>query len=90
MSILDKLLGRNTMTDAPTKIVVDCSTGAVEELPLSAEEISQREADAAAWQVQEDARIAAEAAVAAAKQSAQDKLKALGLSDLEIAALTRI
>lgn len=90
MSILDKLLGRNTMTDAPTKIVVDCSTGAVEELPLTAEEIAQREADAAAWAEQKAAEEAEAAAVAAAKQSAQDKLKALGLSDLEIAALTGI
>jgi len=37
------------MTDTPTKIVVDCSTGAVEELPLTAEEIAQREADAQAF-----------------------------------------
>ena len=37
------------MTDTPTKIVVDCSTGEVKELPLTAEEIAQREADAAAF-----------------------------------------
>jgi hypothetical protein len=29
----------------PTKIVVDCSTGAVEEVALTAEEIAQREVD---------------------------------------------
>ena len=78
------------MSDVLTKIVVDCSTGAVEELPLTTEEIAQREADAAAY-AEEQARIEAEAAAqAAAKQSAQEKLKALGLSDIEIAAITNI
>ena len=89
MSILDKLLGRNTMTDIPTKIVVDCTTGAVEELPLSAEEISQREADAAAWAAEKAAQEAAEAAAAEAKASAQAKLAALGLTADEIAALSK-
>jgi len=32
----------------PTKLVVDCSTGAVEEIELTAEEVAQMEADAAA------------------------------------------
>ena len=90
MSILDKLLGRNTMSETLTKIVVNCETGVTEEVPLTAEEIAQREADAAAWAEQKAAAEAEAAAVAAAKQSAQDKLKALGLSDLEIAALTGI
>jgi predicted Fe-Mo cluster-binding NifX family protein len=75
---------------ADTKIVVNCETGEVAEVELTAEEIAQREADAAAWAEQKAAEEAEAAAVAAAKQSAQDKLKALGLSDLEIAALTGI
>ena len=37
------------MTDTPTKIVVDCSTGEQQIVPLTAEEIAQREADAAAF-----------------------------------------
>lgn len=76
------------MSDTLTKIVVDCSTGETEVLPLTAEEIAQREADAAAYaerKAQEDAEAAA---LSAAKQAGQDKLKALGLTDLEIAAIT--
>lgn len=77
MALLDKLLGRNTMTETPTKIVVDCSTGAVEEVPLTAEEIAQREADAAAWAEQK----AAEEAKAAAKEAAKAELLAkLGIT----------
>jgi hypothetical protein len=33
---------------ADTKIVVDCSTGEVSEIELTAEEVAQREADAIA------------------------------------------
>lgn len=77
MALLDKLLGRNTMTETPTKIVVDCSTGAVEEVPLTAEEIAQREADAAAFAQQK----AAEEAEAAAKEAAKAELLAkLGIT----------
>jgi hypothetical protein len=32
----------------PTKLIVDCSTGVTTEVELTAEEIAQREADAAA------------------------------------------
>jgi len=71
----------------PTKLVVDCSTGITTEVELTAEEIAQREADAAAFAEAEAQRLADEQAKAAAKQAAQDKLKALGLTDLEVAAL---
>ena len=77
------------MTDTPTKIIVDCSTGEQQIVPLTAEEIAQREADAAAWAAEEAAREAAEAAAAEAKASAQAKLAALGLSADEIAALSK-
>ena len=71
----------------PTKLIVDCSTGETTEVELTAEEIAQREADALAF-AEAKAKEEAEAqAKAAAKQAAQDKLKALGLSDLEVAAL---
>jgi hypothetical protein len=89
MAILDKLLGRNTMTDTPTKIVVNCETGVAEELPLTPEEIAQREADAIAFAQDQAAREAAEAAAAEAKASAQAKLAALGLTADEIAALSK-
>ena len=71
----------------PTKLIVDCSTGVTTEVELTAEEIAQREADAAAFAEAEAQRLADEQAKAAAKQAAQDKLKALGLTDLEVAAL---
>ena len=75
------------MTDTPSKVIVDCSTGEQTVVPLTAEEIAELEAAAA--QAEAD-RLAAEqeaAQKAALKQAAQDKLKALGLTDLEVAAL---
>jgi hypothetical protein len=77
------------MTEILTKIVANCSTGVVEELPLTAEELAQREVDAAAFAVELAAREAAEAATLAAKESAQTKLAALGLTADEIAAITK-
>jgi hypothetical protein len=54
---------------ADTKIIVDCSTGAVTEIELTAEEVAQREADAAAYAAQKaqeeaDAEIKAQAKAA--------------------------
>ena len=77
---------RETM---PTKLIVDCSTGVTTEVELTAEEIAQREADAAAYAVEQAAREAEAAAKAAAKASAEAKLAALGLSADEIAALSK-
>ena len=71
----------------PTKVVVDCSTGFVSEIPLTDEEMTQREVDSAAAAIEAAEREAAEAAKADAKLSAQAKLQALGLSGEEIAAL---
>ena len=70
-----------------TKIIVDCSTGITTEVELTAEEVAQREVDAAAAAIERAEREAAEAAKADAKLSAQAKLAALGLSGEEIAAL---
>jgi hypothetical protein len=70
-----------------TKIIVDCSTGVATEVELTAEEIAQREADAAAYAVEQAEREAAAAAKAAAKASGEAKLAALGLTAEEIAAL---
>ena len=69
------------------KIIVDCSTGITTEVELTAQEVAQREVDAAAYAVEQAEREAAEAAKADAKLSAQAKLQALGLSGEEIAAL---
>lgn len=70
-----------------TKIVVDCATGQTQVLPLTEEEIAQREADALAAQAAEAERIAAEEAAAAAKASALAKLTALGLTEEEALAI---
>jgi hypothetical protein len=76
------------MTETPTKLVVDCSTGITTEVPLTAEELAQRETDRLAYEAQEADRLAAEAEQEALKASANAKLAALGLTADEIAALT--
>ena len=73
----------------PTKIVVDCSTGISTEVELTAEEIAQMEADAAAAEADRVAREAEAAAKAAAKAAAEAKLAALGLTAEEIAAISK-
>jgi hypothetical protein len=64
------------MSDTLTAIEVNCETGEVTERPLTAEEIAQREADAAAFAVAEAERTAAAEALAALKASAKAKLVA--------------
>ena len=56
------------MSETLTKIIVNCETGVVAEVPLTGEEIAQREADiqAAAAKAHEDEVAAAEAAEAKA------------------------
>jgi hypothetical protein len=76
------------MTDTPTKLVVDCSTGEQTEVPLTTEELAQRETDRLAYEAQEADRLAAEAEQEALKASANAKLAALGLTADEIAAIT--
>ena len=54
------------MSETLTKIVVDCSTGVVAEIPLTGEEIAQREADAqAAAAKAHEEEVAAQAAAEA-------------------------
>ena len=64
------------MTDTPTKLVVDCSTGITTEVPLTTEELAQRETDRLAYEAQEAERLAAEEALVALKTSARAKLVA--------------
>jgi len=75
------------MTETLTKIIVNCENGTQTVVPLTPEELAQRQADALAYAEQKALEDAAEAAKAEAKASAEAKLKALGLSDTEIAAL---
>jgi nucleoid-associated protein YgaU len=63
-----------------TKIIVDCSTGAVEEVELTEEELAQREADRIAFEAAEAAREA-EAAEKAARRA--EILERLGLTEDE-------
>lgn len=71
----------------PTKLIVNCETGVTEEIELTAEEIAQMEADAAAAAAEQAAREADAVAKQAAKESALAKLAALGLTAEEAAAL---
>jgi hypothetical protein len=57
-----------------TKIIVDCSTGVVEEVELTEEELAQREADRIAFEAAEAARLAEEAEKAAKKAELLAKL----------------
>ena len=77
------------MTDTPTKVIVDCSTGEQQIVPLSADEIAEMEAAAQAAAEAQAVAEAEAAAVAAAKEAAHAKLAALGLSADEIAALSK-
>ena len=77
------------MAEVLTKIEVNCLTGEQSIVPLTEEEIAQRETDAAAFEVAEAERVAAAEAAAEAKASAEAKLAALGLTADEIAALSK-
>jgi hypothetical protein len=80
------------MSEVITKLVVDLSKPEghperVQSVPLTEEELAQREADRIAAEEAEAARVAEEAARAEAKASAEAKLAALGLSVDELKAL---
>jgi hypothetical protein len=77
------------MTDViPTKLVADCSTNTVVEMPLTAEEIAEMQTLAAQAEADRKAAEEAEAAaVADAKASANAKLAKLELTQEEINAL---
>ena len=77
------------MSETLTKVVVNCETGVTEVLPLTAEEIAQREADATVYAEQKAAADAAAEAAAEAKASGIAKLLALGLTEAEANALVK-
>jgi len=62
------------MSEELTKAIVDCSTGVQSIVPLTAEEIAQREIDMAAAEEARIARETEEAARVALKESAKAKL----------------
>ena len=55
------------MSEVLTKVIVNCETGVVAEIPLTGEEIAQREVDAANAETERVAKEAADAATAVAK-----------------------
>jgi hypothetical protein len=65
------------MTDTPTKVIVDCSTGITEVLPLTAQEIADMETARVAA---EDQRKAAEAEAAAKATAKAALLAQLGIT----------
>jgi len=64
------------MSETLTKIIVNCETGITAEVPLTGEELAQREVDAAAFAAAEAERVAASDALTALKASARAKLVA--------------
>jgi hypothetical protein len=77
------------MSNTPTVVEINCETGEVTERPYTAEELAQREVEAAKFAEIKAAEEAEAAATAAAKGAAQQKLLSLGLTAEEIAALTK-
>ena len=73
----------------PTRVEINCETGEIQEVELTADEIAQMEADAAKFAEEQAAREAEAAAIQAAKDAAHAKLAALGLTSEEIAALSK-
>ena len=68
------------MSDTPTKVVVDCSTGITEVLPLTEAEIADMETARIAAEAERVEREAKEAADATAKSAL---LKKLGITQEE-------
>jgi hypothetical protein len=62
------------MSETPMKLVVDCATGTQQYVPLSAEEIAEREQMAIDAAAAEEARVAEVARIEALKTSARAKL----------------
>ena len=69
---------------ADTKIIVNCETGEVQELELTADEVAQRTADAAAYAAQKAQEDADAQAKADAKAAIADRL---GLTADDLATL---
>lgn len=68
------------MSDTPTKVIVDCSTGITEVVPLTAEEIADLETARLAAEAE---RVEREAQEAANKILKAEILDRLGISEAE-------
>jgi|LakMenEpi03Aug12_release.lakeMendotaPanAssembly.Ray.scaffolds.fasta_scaffold4919980_1 hypothetical protein len=76
-------------TETPMAIEINCTTGEEIIRPLTEDEIAERNIAAQAYEAQKTEADAIAAANAIAKESAQSKLAALGLTAEEIAAITK-
>ena len=76
------------MTDTPKKLIVDVEKGTHEYVDLTPAEIAERDQMAAQAEADRAAREAEEQAKADAKLAAQAKLAALGLTGDEVSAIT--
>jgi hypothetical protein len=76
-------------TETPMAIEINCTTGEEIIRPLTEDEIAERNIAAQAYEAQKTEADAIAAANAIAKESAQTKLAALGLTADEIAAITK-
>ena len=74
---------------ADKKIVVNCTTGEVQELDLTAEELTQREADRVAHEARKAEQDAIDAQEALDLASAEAKLLAVGLTHAEVKAIRK-
>jgi hypothetical protein len=68
------------MADTPTKVIVDCSTGITEVLPLTAQEIADMETARVAAEAERVEREAKQAANAILKTEILDRL---GITEAE-------
>lgn len=68
------------MSETLTKIIVNCETGVVAEVPLTGEEIAQREADAQAFAAAEHEK---EVAAQTAQEAKAALLAKLGITEDE-------
>ena len=76
------------MSDTAKKLIVDIAKGTSEYVDLTPAEIAERDQMAAQAEADRAAREAEEQAKADAKLAAQAKLAALGLTGAEVAAIT--
>ena len=76
-------------TEKKYKLIVNCETGEQTSVEFTAEEYAQAAADAEAYAQAQAEREAEEAAAAEVKASAVAALVALGLTEEQIAALTK-
>ena len=75
------------MSDAPMKVVVDAKAKTTKYIPLSVEEIAEREAQAVIAESERVEQEAIEAQTATHRQAGIDALVQLGLTEEQITAL---